>query len=116
MGYMKHEAVIVTTYGSAGADQENRVNEWLAGQDDDIRSLVLGPHISPVNQYWTWVFLPDGSKEWWSASDAGDEAREEFKDLFRGEPGVSSHEWAHVIYGGDHVREVGPSLVEVFPA
>lgn len=117
MGYMKHEAVIVTV-GRDPFDAGKRVAAWLSEQSDEVRQLVVGPFDSPVNLCQTWVFLPDGSKEGLDASDAGDLAREQFKDLFRAghDNGSSPYEWAHVVYGGDWVMECGVELTEVFPA
>jgi hypothetical protein len=89
MGYIKHHAIVLTTW-------------------EDIRPIVLkarelgldvlGPSFSKVNGYATICIPPDGSKEGWTESDEGDRVRYEFKTwLLRS----VSYEWAEVAYGSD---------------
>lgn len=99
MGYMAHDAVIVVTGDWAPLPDIDAFRETLP---TDLRPLVLGPIATPINNYRMYAFLPDGSKEGWELSDAGDEHRERFKDLFRDtySDGSCPHDWTHVRFGG----------------
>lgn len=83
MGYVAHHAVLVT------ADAYVLEREWMPDVDEfkanlpgNWGSLITGPHRGIINDYVTWVFLPDGSKEGWPDSDDGDRHRQHFADLF----------------------------------
>jgi hypothetical protein len=83
---MRHNAVIVTAHGWAltrqtefpvpdiGAFRESLPEQW--------QRLVIGPVRSAFEDYVSFVFLPDGSKEGWPESDLGDGFRQQFIDLF----------------------------------
>ena len=86
MGYVRHNAVIVT---AAGYAMEGRYDAPAPDVDAFRRSLpekwqhlVIGPVKSVINDYVTFAFLPDGSKEGWEDSDLGDEYRRQFTALF----------------------------------
>lgn len=103
MGYIKHEAVIVTTSDfRPGALPD--MDAFRASLPENLRHLVIGPVESAINNYYSYVFLPDGSKEGWPNSDAGDEARKRFKELFRHQysDGSSLDNMAHVVLGDEH--------------
>jgi hypothetical protein len=86
MGYMRHNAVIVTAadyamrgeYGVAAPD----VEAFRESLPEEWRRLLVGPVQSVMNGYLSFAFLPDGSKEGWGDSDLGDEFRQRFIDLF----------------------------------
>ena len=65
MGYMRHHAIVLTCFNKESAD----IVRAKAGE------IGLDPsplHHSVVNGYWSFWCPPDGSKEGWSESDAGD--------------------------------------------
>lgn len=86
MGYTRHNAIVVTApgivmrgeYGYTAPD----VEAFRQSLPEDWRRLVVGPVASVVQDYQSYAFLPDGSKEKWSTSDEGDEYRQRFIDLF----------------------------------
>ena len=92
MGRIKHDAIIVTTWNM------DRLTKAHAKAQD------LGLSVSEIvrdrtNGYISFIIAPDGSKERWPASDAGDEARETWKTWVRQES--LGLDWIHVRYGGD---------------
>lgn len=101
MGYIAHDAVIVTTgdHRKGGLPDIDSFRESLP---PEFQPLVIGPVKSAVNGYVSYVFLPDGSKEGWDTSDEGDEYRARFVALFnqRYEDGSTSDTWVAVRYGG----------------
>lgn len=90
MGYMRHNAIIVTAAGYMWNDSVRLPSDPPAPDIDAFRAslppawraLVIGPIRSIVNGYMTFAFMPDGSKEDWPDSDLGDEYRQRFVDLF----------------------------------
>jgi len=83
MGYIKHHAIIVidSGYGDgivAAHAEALRVFAASEGLGGRVMASVVGPIISsPVNGYRSFYIAPDGSKEGWSDSDAGDVARDQ---------------------------------------
>ncbi len=110
MSYSRHDAILVTfPYYVLDAGFPHY---WGPVPDLDVfraslpatwRPLVLGPIISPLNGVLTCVFLPDGAPEGCPDSDARDERRRRFADLFtyRYEDGSTPFEVLHVRFGGD---------------
>ncbi len=80
MGYVAHDAVIVTTWRDRS--QWPDVEAFRQNLPDDWRRLVIGPIPSVVNSDTTWVFAPDGSKSGWDTDRQGDEYRAQFVALF----------------------------------
>lgn len=111
MGYMAHDAVIVTVSGYVRDLSEPPtmpdVEAFRDSLPEEWRPLVIGPVRGLVNDYLTFAFLPDGSKEGWETSDQGDDYREQFAGLFsfRYEDGSSPFNVVHVRFGGDDWRE-----------
>ena len=71
MGYIRHEALIVT------------ISERYIGKLEELAlsifpSCEVGSVSSRINGYKTVFIGPDGSKEGWEDSDDGDEQRESF--------------------------------------
>lgn len=101
MGYMTHHAVLVT--GPVEMEMELRpdVDGFRAALPEVWRPLVVGPIPAVVNNYVTYVFAPDGSKEGWADSDLGDQYRQQFADLFADKDGWSAPDVVIVRYGGD---------------
>jgi len=107
MGYMSHNAIIVTGYRKYG---EKR------GPVDEARDYAtsLGCQVtecleSNTNGYVTFVVIPDGSKEGWDGSDAGDVRREAFLAEVKRRAGMTLvdeddawfFDWAEIQYGND---------------
>ena len=93
MGTISHNAIIVT---------DSDV-EWLGFAIAKARELgcsVLGPSERVTNAYRTIVVCPDGSKEGWNASDAGNTARNVFVQWLVDERKSGNYsDWAEVCYG-----------------
>ena len=107
MGYVRHDAVIVTMSayvlrGEALAPAPD-IDGFRKTLPEDWRHLLIGPVESIINDDVTFVFAPDGSKEGWTDSDMGDDFREQFKKLFAfaHKDGSSPFSVAHVRFGGD---------------
>ena len=108
MGYMAHDAVIVTISGYVLEPRDGRpampdVEAFRISLPAEWQALIVGPAKSITNDYLTYAFLPDGSKEGWGTSNAGDEYREQFADLFafKYDDGSSPFNVVHVRFGGD---------------
>jgi len=108
MGYIKHQAVIavVPGYGKNTLDfDELRTALGASGA-----SLLAGPVEGLVNGYATYFLGPDGSKEGWSDSGLGDQARAEFVAYIR-----DHAEYADIVevtFGGDFGIECGPEVID----
>lgn len=116
MGAMRHDAVVVTT-GSWRIGGLPDMDAFRDSLQPKFRHLVIGPIRSAVNEYVSYAFLPDGSKQGWSTSDEADEARDRFKDLFRtaSDDGSSADQWVHISYADDYAEPGTADLVEVHP-
>lgn len=100
MGYMRHHAIVVTTYDRARATLARKEAAAIFGDDS-----VTGVVVSTVNGMCSFLVPPDGSKEGWDESDAGDERRAKFVvwlDSTRFEDGSSPYAWAEIQYGDDN--------------
>lgn len=71
MGYMRHNAIVVTSW------KEEAIKE-AAAMAEKIGLLVIRQSEEAVNGYRSLLVCPDGSKEGWDESDRGDERREGF--------------------------------------
>ena len=106
MGYDRNHAIIVSaSYASelldAAHTEAQRMFQGIAP--------VTPIYGSPVNHLLTFAVLPDGSKEWWDHSNAGDEARTEllrWLNAHRYDDGSSPFEWVEVQYGDDNRKTV----------
>ena len=97
MGYIRHNAIILTTW-------DDKTAEAVAAKCTSLALAFTGPHESAVNGYRTVVVLPDGSKEGWEQSDAGDLRRGELRrwtKTLRYEDDSSPLAWVEVAYGSD---------------
>lgn len=97
MGYMRHNAIVVTSWKGQAITEASALARRFGLQ-------VIGPSDEVVNGYRTLLVCPDGSKEGWIESNAGDDARKHFKkwlDEQRFEDGSTSLEWAEIAYGSD---------------
>lgn len=93
MGYMRHHAILVTGWGDAIESLHARAEEMFHG-------VAWVSPLSPpqINNYRSFFVAPDGSKEGWATSDAGDAAREDFI-LSIGDSDCSA--WAEVQFGDE---------------
>ena len=90
MGTYIHRAVIAVmppnmsgTYAERYHAKMAELSEFRASlPDDQWRALVIGPAPAVMNSFEWVIFLPDGSKEWWDTSDAGDGYRDQFLAIF----------------------------------
>lgn len=98
MGYIRHHALVVTSWGN------ERLNSFLAhAAECELLRCSNAVH-SAWNYYWTVLVSPDGSKEGWEESDVGDRERAglvAWLDDQRYPDGGSSFKWALVQYGDD---------------
>ena len=109
MGYIRHHAIIVT--GSYHVDINPDCPHW-AEKAHDVAVRVFEDttaRVSPVTSDGTngtrsFFIAPDGSKEGWDASDAGDQARTDFIIWLEGQryaDGSTPLAWVEVQYGDD---------------
>jgi hypothetical protein len=76
MGYMRHHCIVVT------GDNDKKLEE--AHKKASEIFLAVTPIISSqINGYANFFVPPDGSKEWWADSDAGDIRRQSFVEYLR---------------------------------
>jgi hypothetical protein len=121
MGYIKHDAVIVTIAGHVfgpGEPSAPDVAAFVTSMPEHLRHLVVGPIPAVMNGYVTYVFAPDGSKEGWRDSDEADVWRERFVRLFdfTYDDGSSPFDVVAVSFGEDQVYEGGARVVYQHPA
>jgi hypothetical protein len=86
MGYIKHHVIVVVAW-----EQEDAIHAGAKAQELglDITSVVP----SRANGYTSFMVVPDGSKEWWPTSDAGDAKRIAYVEWLRTQRGL---DWAEV--------------------
>lgn len=97
MGYMRHNAIVVTSWNASNINA-------AAQKAADLKLQVLGPSKIILNNYFSLMVCPDGSKEGWPDSDLGDERRAAFKEWLgeqKYEDGSCNLEWAEIAYGSD---------------
>jgi len=98
MGTIQHNAVIATTWDNEKFDA---MIEWINQLSDREKELFVARK-SWVNSYRTIILTPDGSKEGWPESDAGDNLRNRFltrlhRDGY--EDGGNCWDFVHIGYG-----------------
>lgn len=94
MGYVKHDATLVTIHSESALPDIDKFRESLPAE---WRPLVIGPIETLINGYVSYAFLPDGSYQGWDLSDEGDVYRQQFADLFSNYLDAV----VHVKFGGD---------------
>lgn len=92
MGYTRHHAILVTSFGEIDIKKAHSYAETLF--DVEMVSAIAS---SPVNFYWSFVVFPDGSKEYWPDSDRFDELRKKFVEYLKDKYLY----FAHVQYGDE---------------
>lgn len=92
---MRHHAIVVTSWQDEAIEAAHAQATALGMQ---VSNIVDGV----TNGERSFFVAPDGSKEWWPDSDAGDERRAEFVAWLRKAEGRSWWlRWAEVQYGDD---------------
>lgn len=102
MGYMRHHAIVVTSWNDKTVIDAHKV------------AVEIFPWVSPIspegiNGHVSFLIPPDGSKEGWPSSDEGDERRTKFikwVDAQAYDDGSNSIDYVEVFYGDDE-RQVG---------
>lgn len=75
MGYMKHHAIIFTSF-----NEEYTARAWRRANEVFDREIVTPIQGSISNEQSSFAILPDGSKEGWPESDKYNEKRQIFLD------------------------------------
>ncbi len=97
MGYIRHHAIIVTTWKREFAILAREYAQNLGMQASEILE-------TSTNGVMTFMVGPDGSKEFWPESDSGDKRRADFiiwLDTMRWEDGSTPMKWVEVQYGDE---------------
>lgn len=97
MGYMRHHAIIVTSWD----DTKLKLAHIKALELFSTQVSIIVP--SPINGYTSFFIAPDGSKEGWEDSNIGDRKRSEFIAYVenRDRYDFSSLSYCEVYYGDD---------------
>ena len=104
MGYMRHNAIIVTAPLSEKMIEAHSIVRDIAdkhGRFCDVTSLTQ----ETTNGYVSFLVAPDGSKEGWEASDSGDRTRDdviEYLNSLRHGDGSTSFKFVEVQFGDDN--------------
>jgi hypothetical protein len=101
MGYERHHAIIVTSWSKASIEAAHQQATTLFAE---TFVQVTDVTAAGMNDYRSFLVAPDGSKEGWHDSDAGDAARAAFiawlgRQTY--EDGSSNLDWVEIHYGGD---------------
>lgn len=97
MGYMRHDAIIVTSWNSEAIEE-------AAANARECGLQVMGPSDKVTNGIRTLLVCPDGSKEGWDESDAFDRKRAAYLNYLNGvryEDNSSCLSWVALSYGSD---------------
>jgi hypothetical protein len=93
MGYIRHDAIIVTSW-------DTRAVRLAREKAKELLLPVSGVVHSNTNSYMSFLIAPDGSKEGWEESTRGEAARERWKAWAKDTPDLWI-DWVHLNYGGD---------------
>lgn len=107
MGYMRHHAIVVTSWDKealtkAHAQAQKMFDPVSAACVSKGSSVVSAVVDAGLNGYRSFLIAPDGSKEGWPESDAYDLARAEFVKWLnaqRHEDGSTLLQFAEVFFG-----------------
>lgn len=99
MGVINHNAIVATTWSK---DRANRLSLWISELDGREQGLFIRCDHSLANESYTFCLCPDGSKEGWEDSGAGDRLRDSFVsrlDADNYEDGTSPWNYVEVGFG-----------------
>lgn len=100
MGTFNHNVVVATCL--YGESKKDKVISWIESLPEELRNLfVTNSHVL-ANDATTIVLTPDGSKEFWPASDRGDTLRADFIAKLNEQAysdNSNSWSWIEVSYG-----------------
>lgn len=102
MGYMRHDAIVVTSWKSEAIEE-------AAAKARECGLEVIGPSGVVTNGIRTLLVCPDGSKEGWDESDKFDGKRAKFLEYLNGvryEDSSSCLSWVALAYGSDDSEAV----------
>lgn len=100
MGFMSHNAIIVTSWEPEHlAIAHAKATEVF--EQCHMEQLVSPAVGSIINGYHSFFVAPDGSKEGWVASGDGDRCRDEFVAWMASVADDVYLSWAEVQYGND---------------
>lgn len=102
MGYIRHHAIVIVS-------ANNRMIELAHETAVEYKCTVTPIVDSTVNGYRSFLVCPDGSKEGWLESEAGNEQRElliKWMNSKRYDDGSSSLSWVEVEFGGDDAHQI----------
>ena len=97
MGYMRHHAIVVTSWNETVLREAHGYATSLGGA---VTPIIEGS----INEQYSFALLPDGSKEGWDHSHAGDAQRDalvSWMDTKRYGDGSSPLAWVEVQFGDD---------------
>jgi hypothetical protein len=100
MGYIRHDAIIATSWDKKYLAPALKKAEELGLPCSEIVD-------SQTNGYCSFLIAPDGSKEGWDESGRGDMARQVWKDWADDEYTKKQLyvSWVHVSYAGDEYED-----------
>jgi hypothetical protein len=100
VGYIRHDAIVVTSFDAKYLRAARRKADALGLP---VSQIVT----SYTNGYVSFLIAPDGSKEGWGASDAGDGARAAWKEWAHEQRKSEDLfiDWVHLSYAGDDVND-----------
>lgn len=103
MGYMRHHAIVVTSWKHELLEEAHAKAVELGARDPEVVGSRLWQvsEITPesTNGYRSFFVAPDGSKEGWDTSDQGDTNRTALIEWLGDKNGYV--DWVDVSYGGD---------------
>lgn len=98
MSYMSHNAIIVTSQDTNGLQQ-------AANKAIELGLQILGPSVPQINNVSTILICPDGSKEGWAESNAGDLKRAKFRNWLEWQhydDNSTIFEWVEIAYNNEY--------------
>lgn len=104
MGYVKHYAMVVTTY-----DLKKSTEAWNKATEIFGFDMITPIQQSQTNMYYTFFISPSGSKMGWETAEEHERDRDEFitwmekrmKETEDSSDDFSSWDYAEFQYGGD---------------
>lgn len=98
MGYMRHDAIVVTSFSKEYIEKAHAKAKDLELQCSEIL-------VTEINEYYSFLIGPDGSKEGWLESDRGEEKRDDWTNWAQENEEDIYIDWIHVSYGGDDPQQ-----------